>query len=186
MKSRWNVEISDEMKEQLSFISFVNDGRIIPAELNPDDFTSDTATEVASLEAMQREFWTKFTDYCDAHGRHEDVSIRKGLAQNWYDIPVGAKDYLLQFTITYNKYVTLLIYTYSIEAFDRLLSKKESLEQAFGDSLEWHTSRENSVAKRILYKMEADYFNESEQANIFEKMIDTFDRLKKSLDSIGE
>lgn len=186
MKSRWNVEISDEIKEQLTFISFVNDSRVIPAELNQATFTQDNVPESIPLEEMQREFWTKFTDYCDAHGRHEDISSRKGLAQNWYDIPVGAKDYLLQFTITYNKYVTLLIYTYSIEAFDRLLSKKDSLEQEFGESLEWHTSRENSVAKRILYKMEADYYDESEQTNIFEKMIEAFDRLKTALDNIGE
>lgn len=186
MKTRWNVEISDETKEQLSFISFVNDGRTVPAELNPDDIITEPATEATSLEARQKGFWTKFTDYCDAKGRHEDISFRKGLAQNWYDIPVGAKDYLLQFTITYNKYVTLLIYTYSTEAFDRLLSKKDSLERVFGDSLEWYTSRENSVEKRILYKMEADYFNESEQTIIFDKMIETFDRLKTALDNIGE
>ncbi|MBR4857720.1 MAG: DUF4268 domain-containing protein [Clostridia bacterium] len=186
MQVRWNVNISAETKEILTFISFVNDGREIPAELNPDDFVSETNSENQTLETMQQDFWAKFTSYCDSKGRHEDISARKGLAQNWYDVPVGATDFIIQFTITYSKYVTLLIYTYSGEAFERLLGKKEALELAFGDKLEWHTSRENSVAKRILYKTEADYFDTSEHSRIFSWMIEKFDLLKNALNHIGE
>ncbi|MBR5247113.1 MAG: DUF4268 domain-containing protein [Clostridia bacterium] len=186
MIERWNITMPEDIMENLTCISFVNDGREVPLELTEDDFDDAIDTSNNSLGEMQRAFWSKFVEHCDNLGRHEDISIRKALAQNWYDIPVGANDYHLSFTITYNKYVTLLIYTYNPEAFKRLLSKKDKIEKAFGDELEWFTSRETSVEKRILYRMEADYFNPKEHEKIFNWMIEKFDLLYDALESVDE
>jgi hypothetical protein len=53
-----------------------------------------------------------------------------------------------------------------------------------GFSLEWYTSRKNSVAKRILYSIEADIHNTELYNQHFEWLIDRFDKLKNALNTV--
>lgn len=108
------------------------------------------------------------------------------MAQNWYDIPVNGADYHLSYTVTRSKYLSLLIYAYNKEAFERLESKKNKIEEIFGDKLDWYSSREGSEAKRIIYKREADVFNPSKQEEYFAWMIDKCDELSNALVQVGE
>ena len=191
MEQRWQISFSDENLKKLVYVNFVNDGREIPEEV-----TESVATVIAEvaheqvpktdLGSAQLLFWTAFADYCHVNGRGEDIASRKPLAQNWYDIPVGAIDYHLSFTVTRNKYLTLLIYAYNADAFRRLESKKDAIEASFGHELDWYSSRESSVAKRIVYKREMDIFNTNQQPDIFAWMIDTYDRLYAALEAVGE
>ena len=143
-------------------------------------------TPKTDLGSAQLQFWTAFVDYCRANGRGEDIASRKPFAQNWYDISVGAADYHLSFTITRNKYLSVLIYAYSSEAFHRLESKKDALEASFGYELDWYSSKESSVAKRIRYVQEAEIFNTEKQDELFAWMIEMYDRLYTALDAVGE
>lgn len=191
MGKRWEIQFTDENKEKLVYVSFVNDGRDIPEEITEP--ISDVKTDLQNvspnftdLGATQLDFWTKFVAYCNANGRGDDIASRKPAMQNWYDIPVGASDYHLEFTVTRNRYITLLIYVYNSYAFQRIEAKKSSIEAYFGDVFDWYSSRKNSVAKRILYKHEADIFNEAKQLEIFQWMIKAYDKLYSSLKSVGE
>ena len=72
---------------------------------------------------------------------------------------MNAPDFIISYTLTYGKYISILIYAYDGEVFARLESKKEKIENVFGDNLDWYSSREKSVAKRIILRREADIYN---------------------------
>ena len=193
IENRWQFNFTDEQLEKLIYVNFAVDGREIPDSLEEtEDFPIEAATSknssVPNLELgnQQMMFWTKFVEYCRGEGRSEDIAIRKPAAQNWYSIPVYGADYEIEFTLTKGKYVSLLIYAFDGEAFSRIESKKEKIETLFGDKLDWYSSRENSTAKRIIYKRECEMFNPSKQEEIFSWMIDKFDELCKALIAVGE
>ena len=191
MEQRWNISFTAENLKKLVYVNFVKDGRKIPGEVTESVATGLAEVAYAQppktdLGSAQLRFWTAFVDYCRANGRGEDIASRKPFAQNWYDISVGAADYHLSFTITRNKYLSVLIYAYSSEAFHRLESKKDALEASFGYELDWYSSKESSVAKRIRYVREAEIFNAEMQYELFAWMIEAFDRLYAALDAVGE
>lgn len=191
MEQRWNISFTAENLKKLVYVNFVKDGREIPGEVTESVATSLAEETYAQppktdLGSAQLQFWTAFVDYCRANGRGEDIASRKPFAQNWYDISVGAADYHLSFTITRNKYFSVLIYAYSPEAFHRLESKKDALEASFGYELDWYSSKESSVAKRIRYVQEAEIFNMEKQDELFAWMIEMYDRLYTALDAVGE
>ncbi|MGN0155348.1 MAG: DUF4268 domain-containing protein [Lachnospiraceae bacterium] len=193
MENRWQISFTDEQMEKLIYVNFAVDGREVPSPLEEkEDFSIETATSKNTsvtnqeLANQQMIFWTKFVEYCSEEDRSEDIAIRKPAAQNWYSIPVYGADYEIEFTLTKGKYVSLLIYAFDGEAFARLESKKEKIETLFGNKLDWYSSRENSTAKRIIYKRECEVFNPSKQEEIFSWMIDKFDELCNALIAVGE
>lgn len=193
METRWQFSLTEMQLGILSYVYFVEDGREIPPELpiendsinNKSNLSNDSIIEDNILEKKQLEFWTDFVDYCNNKNR-TDIAVRKPFGQNWYDIIVGANDYHLSFTLTRNKYMTILIYSYNLDAFRRLESKKSVIESTFGHKLDWYSSRENSTAKRILYKYECDIFNSQKQPEIFDWMIEHYDKLCNALSVAGE
>lgn len=193
MENRWEFSFNNEQLDKLVYVNFAVDGRTVPEELpvpeeKPIQSKEDTDTdthEYSSLDEQQKAFWVNFVKYCNDHDR-EDIVGRKPLVQNWYDIPVGANDFLLQFTITRSKYVSLVIYAFDGETFKRLESKKSVIEKVFGNKFDWYSSREKSTAKRIVYKHEADVFNPGKQEELFDWMIEKFDLLVDALVSADE
>ncbi len=191
MENRWEFSFNNEQLDKLVYVNFAVDGRTVPEELpvpeeKPIQSKEDTDThEYSSLDEQQKAFWVNFVKYCNDHDR-EDIVGRKPLVQNWYDIPVGSNDFLLQFTITRSKYVSLVIYAFDGETFKRLESKKSVIEKVFGNKFDWYSSREKSTAKRIVYKHEADVFNPGKQEELFDWMIEKFDSLVDALVSADE
>ena len=196
MESRWEFSLTKDQMDKLIYVTFATDGRDVPEELPKDEEIHSTAhtngtkavtnTEITDLGNQQFKFWTNFVEYCNQEGRGDDIASRKAPIQNWYEIPVGADDFQLQFTITRSKYLSLLIYAYDGDAFSRLESNKVAIETTFGDKLDWYSSRENSTAKRIIYKCEREVFNPKKQEELFAWMIEKFDALKKALITVGE
>lgn len=197
MENRWKFSFTGEQIDKLIYVSFAMDGREIPEVLpkeqkdtkgNPKTeslFDTEQRKETI-LESHQMKFWTSFVDYCKQNGRGEDLATRKPFAQGWYHIPVSDADFHLEFSITRGKYLALIIYVYSGEAFSRLESKKAELEIVFGDKLDWYSSRETSVAKRIIYKRECEIFNPQKQQDLFAWMIEKFDEMYIALVKVGE
>lgn len=197
MEERWKLCLTDEQMEELVYISFAVDGRKIPPELSKEqeydsetydqEISADTGGELGTVLGMQQmKFWTDFVNYCNKEGRGEDMALREPSAQNWYSVPVYGADFHIEFTLTRGKYLSLLIYVYNGEAFSRLESKKAAIEDAFGDKLDWYSSRKNSVAKRIVYKRECEIFNPDKQEYLFSWMIGKFDELCNALVEVGE
>ncbi len=191
MENRWKFSFNTEQMNRLIYVTWVQDGRPIPNPLEeietPDENNENEQNKlVGDLGEFQLQFWTNFVEYCKQEGREGDLALRKPFAQNWYDVPVNGADYHLSFTVTRSKYLSLIIYTYNKEAFERLESKKGKIEEVFGDKFDWYSSREGSEAKRIIYKREADVFNPSKQAEYFAWMIDKCDELSNALVQVGE
>lgn len=194
MENRWKFSFTSEQMNKLIYVVWVNDGRPVPDPLSEEpEITEDLSSKekqppklVGDLGDLQLTFWSNFVEYCKAEGRDTDIALRKPLAQNWYDIPVNGADYHLSYTVTRSKYLSLLIYAYNKEAFERLEGKKSKIEEFFGDKLDWYSSREGSEAKRIIYKREADVFNSSKQEEYFAWMIDKCDELSNALVQVGE
>ena len=179
MMERWDIKLDNEQIDKLVYINFVNDGRAIPPEL-PEPVATTKEDADAELGKLQLAFWGKFVNYCRDNNRF-DIGSRKEPEQNWYEIPVGSPDFQIQFSITKKRYVSLIIYAYDTEAFHKLESKKDVIESVFGNNLNWYSSRQNSVAKRIIYKLESDYFNEENHPEIFSWMVEHFDKLVEAL-----
>lgn len=191
MQKRWDFNLTQEQLDSLIYINFVNDGRQIPEELPEDEIivsegepTLNNGTVIENeLEKQQDLFWANFIEYCQSKNR-EDIINRKPWHQ-WYVVSYTS-DFHIEFTLTRNKYVTIVIYANNPDIFRRLEQKRNIIESVFGDKFEWYTSRENSKAKRILYRHEADIFNIQSQSEIFEWMIKHYDKLCKALSSADE
>lgn len=196
MENRWRFSFTSEQMNKLIYVTWVQDGREVPEPLpeeteatvvSTDDGKVKTASKhEGNLGELQLQFWTKFVEYCKQEGKGGDIATRKPLAQHWYDVPVSGADYNLSYTVTHSKYLTLVIYAYNNEAFNRLESKKSQIEEVFGDKLDWYSSKEGSEAKRILYRREADVFNPSKQEEYFAWMIDKCEELSNALVQVGE
>ena len=194
MEKRWQFSFTKEQLEKLIYVSFAVDGRDIPAPIEipaesaviAQEKEQNITTETQELGNQQLLFWTKFVEYCRQEGRGEDIASRKPLIQNWYDIPITDADFHISFTITRGKYLSLIIYAYNGEAFSRLESKKDIIETTFGDKLDWYSSKQGSVAKRIIYKRECEIFNPIKQQELFAWMIDKYDELCNALAAADE
>lgn len=191
VETRWNIQFKDETQMlDLLHISFVNDGRADVPEIPEPEFeeTTDQPSETTRIlserHLLRMDFWTNFVQYCRNNGRGEDIASRKPSYDDWYDVSVSNPNYHIFFQLVRKKILRIGIYVYRPEYFSKLESKKTEIESVFGAPLEWYTSREKSVAKRILYSEEKDIHNPELYQQHFEWLINHFDKLKSALDAI--
>lgn len=191
VETRWNIQFKDETQMlDLLHISFVNDGRADVPEIPEPEFEettdqpSETTRVLSERHLLRMDFWTNFVQYCRNNGRGEDIASRKPSYDDWYDVSVSNPNYHIFFQLVRKKILRIGIYVYRPEYFSKLESKKTEIESVFGAPLEWYTSREKSVAKRILYSEEKDIHNPELYQQHFEWLINRFDKLKSALDAI--
>ncbi|MDO9518441.1 MAG: DUF4268 domain-containing protein, partial [Methanosarcinaceae archaeon] len=192
MSTRWDIDLSDEQMKHLLHTDFVNDERAVIPDL-PEETVIQPAKkesqEVTSRVLSDRhhlryDFWNNFVEYCKSKGRAEDIASRKPNYDDWYDVTVGSRDYHVFFQLVRQKVLRIGLYVYRPEDFARLESLKTEIENAYGSSLEWYTSREKSTAKRILHSIDADVHNPDQYLQHFEWLISQFDKLKTALEKI--
>jgi len=195
IENRWKISFEgDEQKSDILHLGFLSDGREIPPEI-PETLKVKAPVKAAApvdesgyfsdgseLSQKQLEFWIDFVNYCKSIGRDGMVTRKPG-GQNWYDVPVDASDYLITFTITRGHIARILIYTYNIEAFQRLEQQKDAIESICGFNFDWYSSRSTSTQKRIIYGYDIDFFSADKQQECFDWFIDCFDKLKAALDT---
>lgn len=191
IETRWDIKFKDEAQMlDLLHISFVNDYRANVPEIPETEFEeittppTDTTRVLSERHLLRMDFWTNFVQYCRNNGRGEDIASRKPSYDDWYDVSVSSPNYHIFFQLVRKKILRLGIYVYRPEYFSNLESKKVEIESAFGCPLEWYTSREKSVAKRILYSEERDIHNVELYQQHFDWLINHFDKLKNALDAV--
>lgn len=188
MEKRWQLQFGGNDKAELLHISFINDGREVPDEILEIEPTPSPAIvptrELSDRHYLRLEFWSNFVNYCKEHGRGEDIASRKPSTDDWYDVTIGSRDYHIFFQLVRQKILRIGMYVYRPEDFARLDSLKEKIENAYGSSLEWYTSREKSTAKRILHSIETDIHNPEQYPQHFEWLISQFDKLKAALEKV--
>lgn len=191
IETRWNIRFSDEAQMiELLHLSFLSKERgDVPELLKPEvDEPSEppetTTRELAERHHLRMDFWKHFVQYCRDNGRGEDIGTRKPSYDDWYDVTVGNHNYHLFFQLVRKKILRIGIYVYYPEYFSKIESKKDLIESACGFPLEWYTSREKSVAKRILYSVDADIHNPELYQKHFEWLIQHFDKLNNALGAV--
>lgn len=189
MSKRWNVPFTEEQKENILHIGFVNDGRIVGAEL-AKEVAIKPPVNAPKQEDMSRwtegqrrnfNFWSQFVNYLESKGRTEDIGIRKPTYNGWYDIPLGSRDYHAFFQVKGNDQLVSGLYVVNPEAFIRLLSLKEEIEAVYGSILEWDRSPKHTRAKRIVKTIYVDIRNPQLFTQHFDWLIDRFDDLIRTL-----
>ena len=199
MESRWQFSFTQEQMDKLIYISFAVDGRPVPDDLSAEpevDINNEekenkkisasqtvTGTE---LEKQRLSFWGDFVDFCNEQGLGETIAKRDASTDYWYAITVGTSEFHLEFTVPRSKYLVILIYAENSDVFKRMEGKKNEIESSFGDKLDWYSSRENSDAKRIVYKRECNVFDPTLQLELFTWMIEKFNALYNALVDVGE
>jgi hypothetical protein len=194
MEKRWQIEFFGNTKMELLHIPFAEDDREIPPEIekaevvqisdNPDKTKPETKMELSERHFLRYDYWNNFVEYCKIIGRDKDIATHKPSYDDWYDVTFRNPDYHMFFQLYHRKILRIGIYVYNYEAFTRLENKKEELEKLYGSPLEWYTSREKSVAKRILHSLEADVHNNNEYHRLFDWMIKQFDKMRTALNTI--
>lgn len=188
IEKRWDIQFEDERQMiDLLHISFVNDGREDVPEIPKPEVNNENmgiTWQPVERHILRMDFWTNFVQYCQNIGRGDDIASRKPSYDSWYDVSVGSPNYHLFFQLVRRKILRIGIYVYRPEYFSKLESKKSEFENACGFSLEWYTSREKSVAKRILYSVDADIHNSKLYNQHFEWLVGHFDKLKNALDVV--
>lgn len=187
LEKRWDIHFkNEEQKIELLHIGFVNETREVIPELVEENTSStykeETDEVLNNTTDLQLDFWSNFVQYCNEQGRGEDIGSRKPFGQNWYDVSFGKTDYHAFFSIIGKSTLRIGLYIYNVDAFSRLESKKDLIEQACGYKMEWYTSRKNSVAKRVLYSTKTDLYNKDKYKESFEWLINSFDKLKNALE----
>lgn len=195
MEKRWDFRFAnDEQKLELLHLSFLQEPREDKPEIPEPDtstFLSRQTVEVAlgdtrdtppvPARRIRREgFWHGFVEYCNQKGR-TDISIRKPSGDNWYDVPIHNNEYHIFFNLIGRDTLRVGIYVYDSTIFARLEGKKEEIESHCGFPLDWYSSKETSVAKRILYSTNTNIYVEDNQTNCFNWLITHFDALHQAL-----
>ncbi len=199
MENRWQFSFTQEQMDKLIYVSYAKDDREIPAEL-PEEVKLEVTTESKTktkqsgtaviggtdLEKQRQKFWSDFIDYCNEQGYGDLIAKRDASTECWYAVSLGTSDLHIEFTITRSKYLTILIYAENSEVFTRLEGKKNEIENAFGDKLDWYSSRQGSDAKRILYKKECNVFDPATQVEHFTWLIEKFVAMYNALKKVNE
>lgn len=188
IETRWNINFSsEEQMIELLHLSFLDKERDDvpeipkPKENELSEQPETTTRELAERHHLRIDFWKNFVQYCHDNGRGEDIGRRKASYDDWYDVTVDNHNYHIFFQLVRKKILRIGIYVYDPEYFSKLELKKELIENACGFKLEWYTSREKSVAKRILYSIDADIHNTELYHKHFEWLIEHFDKLCNAL-----
>lgn len=155
-------------------------------KLNKVNKTKVCCVKGSNLQTQRQNFWSEFIEFCNEQGYGDIIARRDATTECWYAVSLGTSDLHIEFTITRYKYLSILIYAENSNVFARLESKKNEIESAFGNELNWYSSREGSNAKRIIYTKECDVFDATQKVEYFSWMIDRFNDLYNALSVVGE
>lgn len=133
---------------------------------------------------VRREFWQQLLP---------EINKRTHLFQNinptkdhWLSAGSGMRSCPYSFTITWQSASVMLNFTKESKAendaiFQKMLSRKDEIEKAFGGSLIWDT-QDNRKSSRIEYKKEGpNYFEKEQWPDIIAFLVDAMSRLEKAL-----
>jgi hypothetical protein len=103
---------------------------------------------------IQIEFWKNFSEYLSK--TKTPFTGGTGRPQPWYSLRIGNSQIHLELTISvqYNFIRTELYIPNSKDLYNKLLNKKEEIEDSFGQSLDWREDMTNARTSRIQYKRE--------------------------------
>lgn len=192
MEQRWDFKFTNEHEKlELLHLSFLQESRDEKPEIpepelptsmktQPKQTLSNHSAPIPARRIRREWFWRGFVEYCIKQDR-TDISVRKPSGDNWYDVPIHSTEYHIFFNLIGRDTLRIGIYTYDNNVFSRLESKKIEIESHCGFLLDWYSSKEISIAKRILYSTNTNIYAEDNQTYCYDWLITHFDTLHQAL-----
>ena len=121
--------------------------------------------ELTNTKLQQLEFWNKFKSYVQENDTR--IRLQTPRPQHWYDVSMGSSEAHISLTINSREnLIGCEIYiNKDKELFEFLKERKDEIEKAIGEPIEWIDA---AVASRIKIKKEVtDLFNQREAEKYF-------------------
>ena len=130
----------------------------------PNDFIKNTKingdkSELNKSQSERLEFWNQFNDVLIEKGK--PFNVRKATIDHWYDVAIGTSAAHIGITLVNKEsYIGVEFYINDDkEMFDKLLEKRNIIEEELGFKLDWQRL-ENRSASRIEYYIKGLNFDD--------------------------
>lgn len=133
------------------------------------------------------DYWRGFFSYCAEHGREDIILGRKTPKDGRFIASSGIKEFVYIVTIPYKKSLNIGVHAYGhADEFDRLLERKETIEEILGQKLDWFSNKEGSHEKDVFYRTgQTPEFDQEKSKSQYALIIETIDLFRKALRQVG-
>ena len=149
----------------------------------PNDFakTAQKISKSGKLSTSQEarlDFWTKFNDVLETNGK--PFNKRKATTDHWYSIAIGTSQAHISIDLVNKEHrmrVGLWI-SDNKDLFDALYEKKEEIEAAFGEELEWNRLDDKKASLVCTYIKGLDFKKQDNYPELMQQAIDTVVKMR--------
>ena len=143
----------------------------------PNDFVKivKAVSKNADMNESQKnrlEFWTQFNEVVDSKGR--PFNKRKATTDHWYNVAIGSSEASISIDLVNKEHkirISLWIND-NKDIFDKLLQKKDEIENAIGLNLEWNRLDNKKTSYICTYIKGLDFKNQDNYPLLMEQIVD--------------
>lgn len=143
----------------------------------PNDFVKivKAVSKNADMNESQKnrlEFWTQFNEVVDSKGR--PFNKRKATTDHWYNVAIGSSEASISIDLVNKEHkirISLWIND-NKDIFDKLLQKKDEIENAIGLNLEWNRLNNKKTSYICTYIKGLDFKNQDNYPLLMEQIVD--------------
>lgn len=172
MKKRWNIIMSDEQMESLTFVAFVNDGRAIPEELPIIEDSDPTLSATQKRRAARYSYWSYALPIIrEAHGGsghpYGNVSPTESSNKDGF---FGIRCIHLYCTVGLKKplrciaglWIDTGVKEQNERVFDMLLSHREEIESNMSMPIVWDRKEDNRASSIDVILTDVDFTDQTQ------------------------
>ncbi len=184
-----NKNTTDDLAFYLVEVHAYKIGESLPAPMfkvieQPNDFSKQAKTlaNAAKLNESQTkrlEFWNKFNDFLDAHGK--PFNKRKASTQHWYSVAVGSSACHLSIDLVNREHrirISLWIPD-NKELYDRLFENRQEIEDTAGIKFTWERLENQKASYICTYVNGLDFNNQSNYDVLMQEILSKVLIMKK-------
>lgn len=140
---------------------------------------SGTGNKVTELKLQQQSFFEELREYGEQNAKYIK-SWQTPRAQHWYTIRVGSSQAKISVTLnSKEQQVAVELYINdSKELFNKILMKKDEIEEKLGMKLDWQELPDKK-ASRIIITHSGDFTDESQTSELIVWLTETADKFSK-------
>ncbi len=152
--------------------------------IQPNDWakmmrSSGSANQLSSNQMFYFNFWTEFLEY----GRNKDTTLnfsRKPTSGTWYNFPIGTSLCTIEISaVNRENLIRCCLYIRdSMDLFQYLQDRKDSIESQLGVLLEW-SPLPNKKASLIRISKNADLHDENHRNESYDWYINSIEKFQK-------
>ena len=182
--------INDHTDENINIfliqIKILRIGDSVPAPMftvleKPKDWPKQNKqVAITKTNQQQMDFWNSFMDYAMKNTEFSKLfHHRKGLMQNWMNLPLGSSKYQICLTIkTEGKIGAEVFINKQQDIFNNLELNKDQIEKDLGFKMDWQPLPDKN-GSRIAIVLDCDFTDAEKWDSCFEWLTDKAVKLKK-------